>query len=670
MRRFGNILCSGLVFLLGMSVLDAAIANLSSTSQPCEYPYVQPFGERVMVVWSEKEGGVFNIFSRVYSGGRWGNRVRAFGSSMHSQFPNLAIGPGGVIHMIWMEGVSRSNREIYHATWSNGSWSGGTRIHTSTWNSCWPRIGVENNGTASVIWCSELYPFNNTRYNIVGKRNSKGWGGSIATVSFTPDTVSIHPSLAVRGNTSHGCWMDGEEGNWKIAYSRSSGSSWESPVVVSGRDSGWWPGITADSNGLAHVLYSTLRRAPYYTRRLEDGTWTQPVPVPGAAAHQRDFVFLEMDAQDVLHASWRQTINGNHNIVYASATAQGDWSKPGYVSDGVECRTPVSRPDNLGFVHIVWWDEGVNNGDVFYTRVESGGGGTSYLAPTAVFTPDPVAGPPPLNVRFDASASSDEDGSITAYNWDFGDGTTGTGMTTIHKYLQRGEYRVVLQVTDNDGLTGTAAKNIAVSDPPVARFFMTPEVGVAPLRVHFDASESYDPDGKILSYSWDFGDNTSARGLTQDHTYGEAGEYTVTLEVVDNHGLNALAVRTLQVLRVYPPLNVSYTFRENRNLFSVEYLYEVAWQENPLNNHYGIKVTRYHIYRRARGGEFSLIKSVAPDAFSWLDRHLGEEARGNFEYQVAAVDDLGNESSPRKLGSFPHPDHKNSSNPVFREIKR
>jgi len=647
----------------------AAITNVSSTYSECEYPYVQPFNEKVMVVWSEKEGGIFNIFSRIYSGGKWGGKVRAFGSSMHSQFPNLAIGPGGVIHMTWMEGISRSNREIYHATWLNGSWSGGTRIHASTWNSCWPRIGVENNGTSSVIWCSELYPFNNSHYNIVGKRNPKGWSGGVATVSFTPETISIHPSLAVQANTSHACWMDGEEGSWIIAYARSSGSGWESPVVVSGRDSGWWPGIAVDSNGLAHIMYSTLRRAPYYTRRLEDGSWTQPVPVPGAAGHQRDFVFLEMDAQDVLHASWRQTINGNHNIVYASATAQGDWSKPGYVSDGVECRTPVSRPDNLGFVHIVWWDEAVNHGDVFYTRVESGGGGTSYLAPVAAFTPDPAAGPPPLTVRFDASASSDEDGSITAYNWDFGDGTTGVGIRSTHKYLQRGEYRVVLQVTDNDGLTGSAATVVAVSDPPVARFVMTPEVGVAPLEVHFDASASYDPDGKILSYSWDFGDNSSARGLTQDHVYEEAGNYTVTLEVVDNYGINALAVRTLQVLRVYPPVNVSYAFRENRNLFSLEYLYEVSWQENPLNRHYGINVTRFHIYRRTRGGEFSLIKSVAANTFSWLDRHLGEEARGDFEYQVAAVDDQGNESAPQMHESFSHPDRKDAINEFFRNGK-
>lgn len=658
--RLGAILALALI-------LPASVVNLSSTSHECEYPYVQPFGDQVMVVWSEKEGGVFNIFSRVYSGGKWGERLRVIGSSMHSQYPNLALGPGGVIHLIWMEGISRSNRDIFHATWSNDSWSKATRIHASTWNSSWPRIDLESNGTISVIWCSEVYPYNNSCYNIVNKRNVNGWSGSVATVSFTPDTASIHPALAVVGNVSHACWMDGEEGSWQIAYSRSGANGWEPLVVLSGRDGGWWPGIAVDSRGLAHVIYSTLRGSPYYTRMLEDGTWSLPIPVPGAANHQRDFVFIEMDAKDVLHASWRQSINGKNNIVYASATAQGDWSKPGYISDGINCRTPVSRPDNHGYVHVVWWDEGINNGDVFYARVESGSGGTSYLNPVAAFTSDPIAGAPPLTVRFDASASSDEDGQITAYNWDFGDGSGAVGIKPTHKFLKRGDYRVVLTVTDNDGLKGTATSIVTVSDPPLARFLMNPEIGVAPLRVHFDASTSNDPDGRILSYAWDFGDNTTAHGLTQDHTYIEAGDYQVTLEVVDNSGISDLAVRTLQVLRVYPPENVTYAFQENRNLFSVEYLYAVTWQENPLNRHYGIEVKRYHIYRRVRGGDFTLIQTVSADTFTWLDRFLAEEARGTFEYRVAAVDEQGNESAPQKQNAISSSKNRNFQKTILRD---
>lgn len=56
-------------------------------------------------------------------------------------------------------------------------------------------------------------------------------------------------------------------------------------------------------------------------------------------------------------------------------------------------------------------------------------------------------------VQFDASESSDEDGTIVSYEWDFGDGHTGTGVTPTHTYTEDGEYTVVLCVTDNEGLT-------------------------------------------------------------------------------------------------------------------------------------------------------------------------------------------------------------------------
>ena len=55
------------------------------------------------------------------------------------------------------------------------------------------------------------------------------------------------------------------------------------------------------------------------------------------------------------------------------------------------------------------------------------------------------------SVQFDASESTDEDGTISSYSWDFGDGETGTNEQEIHKYLYPGDYIVSLSVTDDRG---------------------------------------------------------------------------------------------------------------------------------------------------------------------------------------------------------------------------
>jgi len=105
--------------------------------------------------------------------------------------------------------------------------------------------------------------------------------------------------------------------------------------------------------------------------------------------------------------------------------------------------------------------------------------------PVASFTRNPSSGEAPLNVTFNAAASRDSDGTIMSYEWSFGDGGSGTGVTTSHTYQNAGTYTAVLRVTDNDGSTDTASRSVTVTGPPPIIYRVTADE----LYSEFEANE-------------------------------------------------------------------------------------------------------------------------------------------------------------------------------------
>ena len=124
------------------------------------------------------------------------------------------------------------------------------------------------------------------------------------------------------------------------------------------------------------------------------------------------------------------------------------------------------------------------------------------------------------------------------YEWIIGDGTAASGSAIDHVFEGKGAVDVRLTLTDAGGQQSTAAATVRLMNRlPHAEFTYQPYQPPTHQPVRFDASGSYDPDGDIVSYVWDFGDGATAQGIAAEHAFETPGlSYRVVLTVIDDSG--------------------------------------------------------------------------------------------------------------------------------------
>ncbi|MEK7126547.1 MAG: PKD domain-containing protein [Patescibacteria group bacterium] len=160
---------------------------------------------------------------------------------------------------------------------------------------------------------------------------------------------------------------------------------------------------------------------------------------------------------------------------------------------------------------------------------------------TAIFTADPQSGEAPLKVKFDASESSDPDGDIKEYAWDFdkdGEFDDAEGKTPEYEFKKMGKYIVTLRVVSATGEFDVEEKEIDVKkeESPQAVIEIVDEpvsftIGVSYV---FKAEKSTSPNGKIEKYEWNFNDGSKPENTkTVSHVFNAEGTYEVTLKIID-----------------------------------------------------------------------------------------------------------------------------------------
>ena len=204
------------------------------------------------------------------------------------------------------------------------------------------------------------------------------------------------------------------------------------------------------------------------------------------------------------------------------------------------------------------------------------------------FTAWRLSGPQPLTASFVSSPSNPFiNGNVyfTAtptggtlpytYRWNFGDGSTGTGLSPTHAYASPRIYTVNMTVTDSVGSSSHAANSVTVSLPPplIASYQFLPSTPMAGETITLTGSATGGQPS--YSYTWQLGDGASTSGNPVSHSYTAPGNYIVILNVTDSAGHKSTSSETINVLSSPPPpliTNLEFTNPSGLNLSS-----QVAW---------------------------------------------------------------------------------------------
>jgi PKD repeat protein len=215
----------------------------------------------------------------------------------------------------------------------------------------------------------------------------------------------------------------------------------------------------------------------------------------------------------------------NDNLLY-------EWDfGDGNTGAGIRPNHTYAAPNDYTVILTVTDSEGVPDSDTTSASI-----GSALLPPVADANGE-YAGNPGVPIQFTSEGTMDPDGQIASYSWNFGDGRSSNEANPRHVYTQPGEYPVRLTVTDNDFQSDFDETKAIVADgnePPVAVAPHGQPNAPEGTEFTFDGSESFDPDGQIVTWDWDFGDETTGSGEVVTHTYAGPGDYLITLTVTDD----------------------------------------------------------------------------------------------------------------------------------------
>ena len=255
-----------------------------------------------------------------------------------------------------------------------------------------------------------------------------------------------------------------------------------------------------------------------------------------------------LELRFIIPATTQQLVISNYDAAKARITLETSYRSIAVRSSdqGQAIQTQISlTEEDKGLAALVLYDDGLEtpNDATFYIKDEKGNSlplewpafrGLPNHRPQAVVSTEALADC--TSIALDGSKSTDEDGDILTFHWDFGDGQTATGQKVVHQFLKPGFYQGQLKIQDSSLWVGNSAIkkfDLVLNNPPQAKMHVD-LVGVPGLPLTFSGLPSVDTDGSILRYLWEFGDGTQGKGAEVSHIFKKPGRYSVSMRVEDD----------------------------------------------------------------------------------------------------------------------------------------
>ncbi|RYD90773.1 MAG: PKD domain-containing protein, partial [Sphingobacteriales bacterium] len=163
--------------------------------------------------------------------------------------------------------------------------------------------------------------------------------------------------------------------------------------------------------------------------------------------------------------------------------------------------------------------------------------------PSVSFAADKVTGCFPLPVTF-TDNSTPGTGTVTSWQWDFGDGNFSGTQTASHTYTAAGDYNISLRVGNSAGCFKTLTRPlyIHINEGVNADFTHSqPNTCTTPVSINF---QNQSAGTGTLTYEWNFGDGSQSTDLNPSHTYTAAGTYSVSLIAINSTGCRDTITQT------------------------------------------------------------------------------------------------------------------------------